>query len=226
MDRVAKGRRMSFSAIKTDWMGFSGGWEGIELGSVRKKRVDVLRCLGFFFNVAGDFSSHVECWTKRALDVRRRISAVGRWFGSIGRVGAWEMWRLITAVLIPTVGYCAEFTGGDAKSVSTMPIHTNDCIRPCFRAPLNTANNIVLGEAGIPPWIIQLRYIRRWCYLRMISYRYGDNLPWFGCVRKSWGERGVVPVRTWSEKVLLRGPPLCDISKDKFDAVEMHDQTS
>jgi len=60
MDRVARGRGMGFSAIKTDWLGFGPGWEGMNVGGIVKEPVGVLRCLGFFFNVAGDFSSHVE----------------------------------------------------------------------------------------------------------------------------------------------------------------------
>ena len=89
--------------------------------------------------------------------MRRRITAVGRRFGSIGGVGAWEMWRLISAVFIPTIGYGVEWIGDDKKAVGTVQVHTNDCIRSMFRTPLRTANNILLGEAGIPPWHVRLR---------------------------------------------------------------------
>jgi len=194
MDRVARGRGMSFSAIKTDWVGFGGGWDGIDIGGIRKEPVEFLRCLGFFFNVAGDFSSHVEYWTRRGLDVRRRIAAVGRRFGSIGGIGAWELWRLIFAVFVPNIGYGVESIGDNKKAVDTLQVHTNDCIRTCFRTPPRTANNILLGETEIPPWHVRLRYFRRKCYLQMISYRYGGDLPWFGYVRQSWGEEDVVPV--------------------------------
>jgi len=192
IDRVARGWGMSFSAIKTDWLGFGGGWDGIDIGGVRKEPVELLRCLVFFFNVAGDLSSHVEYWTRRALDVRRRIAAIGRRFGSIGGIGAWELWRLISTIFVPTIGYCVEWIGDNKKAVDTLQVHTNDCIRSCFRIPPRTANNILLGETGIPPWHVRLRYFRRKCYLQMLSYRYGGDLPWFGCVRQSWGEEDVV----------------------------------
>jgi len=224
MDRVAQGRGMGFSAIKTDWLGFGGGWDGMDIGGIRKEPVEVLRCLGFFFNVAGDFSSHVKYWTRRALDVRRLTAAVGRWFGSIGGIGAWELWRLISTVFVPTIGYSVEWIGDNKKAVETLQIHTNHCIRSCFRTPPKTANNILLGKAGIPQWHVRLRYFRRKCYLWMISYRYSGDLPWFGCVRQSWGEEGVVPVRVRSEQVLIPGPPLCDVGQDKFAAIEMHDE--
>ena len=225
MDRVARGRGMGFSVIKTDWLGFGRGWDGIDFGNVRKEPVGVLRCLGFFFNVGNDFSSHIEYWTKRALGMRGRIAAVGRRFGSIRGVGAWELWRLISAVFVPTIGYGMEWIGDDQKVINTIHVHTNDCIRSGFHTPLRTANNILLGETGIPPWHVRLRYFRRRSYLRMISYRYGEGLPWFGSVRNSWGEMNVVPVRTRSEQVLLHGAPLCDIGRDKFTAIEIHNET-
>ena len=64
--------------------------------------VDDLRVLGFRFNMYGNFSAHVDYWLKRGLEVRGRISAMGRRFGE-GAILAWGTHRLIQAAYLPTV---------------------------------------------------------------------------------------------------------------------------
>jgi len=50
----------------------------MELGGHVLEAVDDRRVLGFRFNMYGNFSAHVDYWLKRGLEVRGRISAMGR----------------------------------------------------------------------------------------------------------------------------------------------------
>jgi len=84
-DRVARGRRMGFSAIKTKWIGFGGmTWEDLDIDREILTPVEDLRVLGYRFNVFLNMSSHLSYWLERGLSVRRRISALGRRFGTDG----------------------------------------------------------------------------------------------------------------------------------------------
>jgi len=88
-DRVARGRKMGFSAIKTKWIGFGGtAWEDLDIDGEMLTPVEDLRVLGYRFNIFLNMSSHVSCWLERGLGVRRRISALGRRFGSDGGLDA------------------------------------------------------------------------------------------------------------------------------------------
>jgi len=61
-------------------LGFDG--EMLKLG-------EDLRVLGYRFNVFLNMSSHVSYWLDRGLGVRRRISTLGRRFGSDGGLDGW-----------------------------------------------------------------------------------------------------------------------------------------
>jgi len=50
--------------------------------------VEDLRVLGYRFNGFLNMSSHVSYWLERGLGVRRRISGLGRRFGSDGGLDA------------------------------------------------------------------------------------------------------------------------------------------
>ena len=84
-DRVARGRKIGFSAIKTSWIGFGvTTWEDLDIDGEILMPVKDLRVLGYRFNVFLNMSSHVSYWLERGLSVRRRISTLGRRFGSNG----------------------------------------------------------------------------------------------------------------------------------------------
>jgi hypothetical protein len=88
-DRIARARGMGFSALKTQWIGFGDkAWEGMDLLGEVVLPSENLQVLGYRFNVFLNFSSHVKYWLERRLGVRRRISALGRRFGSVGGLGA------------------------------------------------------------------------------------------------------------------------------------------
>jgi len=100
-DRVARGRKMGFSAIKTKWIGFGGtAWEDLNIDGEILTPVEDLRVLGYRFNVFLNMSSHVSYWLERGLGVRRRISALGRRFGSDGGLDAWCTYRLFQAAYL------------------------------------------------------------------------------------------------------------------------------
>jgi len=224
MVRVARGRGMGFSAIKSSWIGFGGRWDAMELGGVEKFPTDVLRVLGFFFNTANNFVDHVRYWVGRALDVRRRIAAVGRRFGGGDGLGAWEVWRLVQAVFIPTACYGLEMVVGDAKATKTLQVHVNDCLRSTFRAPARLANNILSAEYAVPPVALRGMELRHRCFVRKESYRYGSHLPFFDSLRRGWGAPGLGAHLVQSDKVLT-AELLFDLGKDKATAIDMHDDT-
>ena len=69
-DRIAKGRKMGFSAIKTKWIGFGGTrWEDLDIDGELLTPVEDLRVLGYRFNVFLNMSSHVSYWLERGLGV-------------------------------------------------------------------------------------------------------------------------------------------------------------
>lgn len=185
-NRVAVGRGMRFSAIKTKWIGFGDrGWDGLEMSGLVKEQERCLRVLGFFFNMYNNFSAHVQYWLKSGLDVRRRILVMGRRFGEKG-LGAHGTYRLFQTVYLPTVYYGLEFMAGHRRFVQEIQRHVNDCLRSVFRTPLLMANNILLAEYRTVPVGTQGRYLRKKAVSRMVNYRYCENLPWFACIRKDW----------------------------------------
>ena len=139
--------------------------------------VEDLRVLGYRFNVFLNMSSHVSYWLERGLGVRRRISALGRRFGSDGGLDARCTYRLFQAAYLPTVYYGLEFVTDYMPYVKRIQVHVNDCLQSLFRCPMKLANNIMLAEFGTPPVHIQGRYLQRRCYSRMINYRYCDGHP-------------------------------------------------
>ena len=99
--RVASGRGMGFSVLKTKWIGFGGKWDALEWDGHVSEPVEDLRVLGFRFNMYANFTAHVDYWLKRGLGVRARIGALGRRFGGVGGLGAWETLRLIQSIYLP-----------------------------------------------------------------------------------------------------------------------------
>src|SRR5437588_4640927 len=80
--RVAAGRGLSFSRLKTEWIGFGGvTWSTLRLGVVEVPASEDLRVLGYRFNKHLNWSAHVDYWLNRGLAVRNRISAISRRFG-------------------------------------------------------------------------------------------------------------------------------------------------
>jgi len=214
-DRIAKGRNMGFSAIKTKWIGFGGtAWEDLDIDGELLTPVEDLRVLGYRFNVFLNMSSHVSYWLDRGLGVRRRISALGRRFGSDGGLDAWCTYRLFQAAYLPTVYYGLEFVTDFSSYVKRIQVHVNDCLRSLFRCPLKLANNIMLAEFGTPPVHIQGRYLQRRCYSRMINYRYCDDHPWFGSIRGDWEVEGMLAYPMLSEEVATTVPSF-NVSKGK-----------
>jgi len=214
-DRIARGRKMGFSAIKTKWIGFGGTtWEDLNIDGELLTPVEDLRVLGYRFNVFLNMSSHVSYWLDRGLGVRRRISALGRRFGSDGGLDAWCTYRLFQAAYLPTVYFGLEFVTDFSSYVKRIQVHVNDCLRSLFRCPIKLATNIMLAEFGTPPINIQGRYLQRRCYSRMINYRYCDDHPWFGAIRGDWEVEGIMAYPMLSDKVATTVPSF-NVSKDK-----------
>jgi len=214
-DRVARGRRMGFSAIKTKWIGFGGiTWEDLDIDGEILTPVENLRVLGYRFNVFLNMSSHVSYWLERGLGVRRRISALGRRFGSGGGLDAWCTYRLFQAAYLPTLYFGLEFVTDFLSYVKQIQVHVNDCLRSLFRCPITQANNILLAEFGTPPVHIQDRYLQKRCYSRMINYRYCDYHPWFGTIRGDWEVDGMMSNPRLSDKVGTTIPSF-NVSKGK-----------
>ena len=200
-NRVARGSKMRFSAIKTKWIGFGGTtWEDLDINGDILTPVEDLRVLGYRFNVFLNMSSHVSYWLERGLGVRRRISALGRRFGSDGGLDAWCTYCLFQATYLPTVCYGLEFVTDYTSYVKRIQVHVNDCLRSLFRCPMKLANNILLAEFGTPPVHIQGRYLQRRCYSQMINYRYCDDQPWFGAVRGDWEVDGMLAYKMTSNE--------------------------
>ena len=214
-DRVARGRKMGFSAIKTKWIGFGGtAWEDLDIGGEILMPVEDLRVLGYRFNVFLNMSSHVSYWLERGLGVRRRISALGRRFGCDGGLDAWCTYRLFQAAYLPTVYYGLEFVTDYTSYVKRIQVHVNDCLRSLFHCPMKRANNILLAEFETPPVHIQGRYLQRRCYSRMINYRYCDDQPWFGAVRGDWEVDGMLAYKMTCDETATTSPTVC-ITKGK-----------
>jgi len=161
-DRIARGRRMGVSTIKTKGIGFGRtASEDLDIDGELLTPVEDLRVLGYRFNVFLNMSSHVSYWLERGLGVRRRISALGRRFASDGGLDAWCTYRLFQAAYLPTVYFGLEFVTDYTSYVKRIQVHVNDCLRYLFRCPMKLASNIMLAEFGTPPVHIQGRYLQR-----------------------------------------------------------------
>jgi len=212
----ANGRGMTFSGLKTEWIGFGKeDWGSCTLGGVDIKPVDDLRVLGMRFG--GDrfsFSKHVDYWLANGLEVRGRISALARRFGGMEGIGAWEVMRLVQGAYLPVVEYGLEFVSMDDTAVPRIGIHVRDCLRSLFRMPLRLANNILHAECGIPPVEIRAHYYRSRLAQRFLNYHYCANIPWHGDIRKAWCLSGMTAVGMHSDKQLST-VPRCHIATDK-----------
>jgi len=154
--QVARGRNMSFSPSKTKWIGFGGGnWGALEIGGQDVGPVEELRVLGYWFIVYANWLAHVNYWLEQGIGVRRRISALGRRYGGVSGIGAWETFRLFQSVYLPTVYYELEFLTGFSPYVKRIQVHVNDCLHSIFRTLVRLANNILLAEWGTPPTHVQ-----------------------------------------------------------------------
>jgi len=222
-DRVARGRRMGFSAIKTKWIGFGGtAWGDLDIDGEMLTPVEDLRVLDYRFNVFLNMSSHVSYWLERGLGVRRRISELGRRFGSDGGLHAWCTYRLFQAAHL-TVYFGLEFVTDFSSYVKQIQVHVNNCLRSLFRCPMKLANNILLAKFGTPRIHIQGRYLQRRCYSRMINYRYCDDQPWFGAIRGDWEVEGMLAYPMLSDKVATIVPTLCVEKRKELAAKRFHD---
>jgi len=214
-DRVARGRKMGFSTIKTKWIGFGETtWDDLDIDGELLTPVEDLRVLGYRFNVFLNMSSHVSYWLDKDLGIRKRISALGRRFGSDGGLDAWCTYHLFQAAYLPTVYYGLEFVTDYMSYVKRIQIHVHDCLRSLFRCPFKLANNIMLAEFGTPPVHIQGRYLQRRCYSRMINYRYCDDQPWFSAIRGDWEVEDMLAYPMLSDKVATTVPSF-NVSKGK-----------
>jgi len=214
-NRIARGRKMGFSTIKTKWIGFGGTtWEDLDIDGELLTPVTDLGVLGYRFNLFLNMSSHVSYWLDRGLDVRRRISTLGRRFGSDGGLDAWCTYRLFQAAYLPTVYFGLEFVTHLSSYVKRIQVHVNDWLRSLIQCPLKLANNILLAEFGTPPVHIQGRYLQRRCYSRMINYRYCDDHRWFGAIRDNWEVEGMLAYPMLSDKIATTVPSF-NVSKGK-----------
>ena len=146
--------------------------------------------------------------------MRKRISTLGRRFGSDGGLDAWCTYCLFQAAYLPTIYDGLEFVTDYMSYVKRIQVHVNDCLRSLFRCPIGLANNILLAEFGTPPVHLQGRYLQRRCYSRMINYRYCDGHPWFGAVRGNWEVEGMLAYPILSDKAVTVVPSF-NVSKGK-----------
>jgi len=167
-----------------------------------KKMVKEIRVLGYRLDCEGKMGKHVEYWTERGVDIRRRIAAIGRRYGSEGGIGSWECLRLIQGAYLPTIYYGLEFISHDKKPMKKVQVHVNDTIRSLIRAPFSLANSIMLAETGIPPAAITGRYMERRGYERQINLGIMAHLPWYGCFGNRWKDERIKACIEISEKVL------------------------
>jgi len=204
---VAVGRGMSFSGLKTEWLGFDDGdWGSCNIDGMHVCCVEDLRVLGFRFGRDGSMDNHVKYWTTRGLEVRGRIGAIARRFGGVGGIGAWEMMRLVQGAYLPVVEYGLEFVAASSSAVHRIEVHVRDCLRSLFRMPLKLANNILHSECGIPPTGIRAAYYQGRCAQRFLNHGYCANFPWTGSIRNSWCLPGMTAVRMESTEVLATVP--------------------
>jgi len=223
-DRIGRERGMGFSLIKTKWIGFGDRpWSDMGINGVMLAPVSELRVLGYYFNIANNFHSHVQYWLRRGLDVRKRISALGRRFGGCGGgIDAFGIFRLIQSVYLPTVYYGLEWITDYKSYVKSIQTHVNDCLRSLYRAPLKTPNNALLAELAVQPGHIRGRYLQRRCYARMINYQYCHMHEWYGSIRTDWAYSNIVPLSITSDKI-LDSDFVVNIWNDKEQTLARHE---
>jgi len=81
----------------------------------------------------------------------------------------------------------------------------------------------MLAEFGIPQVHLQARYLQRRCYARMLSHRFGGDLPWFGSIRNDWVEDGITAEVVHTD-VVVEYVPDSLVVRDKELAIEQHDR--
>jgi len=222
--KVEETRGMGFSNSKMDWIGFGeGDWGELETGGGKLKEVKEIRILGYRIDKRRNMGVHMEYWVDRGVGVKRRIAGLGRRFGSHwqGGLGARECLRLIQGAYMPTVYYGLEFISGEKKLMKEIQTNVNDTLRSTFRSPLKYANKILMAETGTVPTHIEGRYRERKSYGRHLKYKYGGNLPWFGCIAEKWKDDRIVEEMQWSNKELLRRPKI-RIAHSKEEALKEH----
>jgi len=221
-DKVAKSRGMGFASSKMDWIGFSEeDWGMLRIGEEELKEVKEIRILGYRMDKRRSMGVHMEYWSDRGIGVKRRIAGLGRRFGSHGGLGARECLRLIQGVYMPTVYYGLEFVSKDKKLIKEIQTNLNDTLRSTFRSPRKYANKILIAETGTVPTHIEGRYRERKGYGRHQKYKYGGNLPWFGCIAEKWKDDRLKEEMQWSNKNLLRRPNV-RIAHTKEAAIKEH----
>jgi len=146
--------------------------------------------------------------------VRRRISALGRRYGGVLGIGAWETFRLFQSAYLLTVYYELEFLTSVSLYVKRIQVHINDCLRSIFRTLARLANNILLAECGTPPTHVQGRYLQRRCFVKMINKRYCDDHPWFGCIRDGLSDPEMDAYLQYFDKALTCSPTVT-VGSDK-----------
>ena len=206
---VAGKRGMGFSPAKVDWMRIGGGeWGDLVVDGNVKRMVKEIRVLGYRLDCDGKMGKHVEYWAERGVDVRRRIAAIGRRYGSQGGIGSWECLRLIQGAYLPTIYYGLEFIRHDKGLMKKIQVHVNDTIRSVIRAPFGLANSIMLAETGIVPAAITRRYMERRCYERHLSLGIMAHLPWYGSFGERWKDDRVKESIESSDKILRTIPDI------------------
>jgi len=220
--RIASLRGLGFSALKTEWIGIGDvAWDPIDLQGLRLAPVDDLRVLGYRFNKHLNWSSHVDYWLRRGLEVRNRISAVTRRYGDSDGAGAWEALCLFRGAYLPTVYYGLEFVGNYPDYVARIQVHVNDTLRHIFRLPNRLAINIMLAEFGTTPVHLQAKYLQRRCYARMLTLRLCHDYPWTASIRKDWAEDNIT-AEVVDTDVVVGNVPDCVIVRDRSGAIARH----
>jgi len=188
-NRIGKSRGMGFSSSKMDWIGFiEEEWGVLRTREGNLKEVKEIRILGYRIDKGRKIKVHIEYWIDRGVGVKRRIAGLVRRFGSHGGLGVREYLRLIQGAYTPTVYYSLEFIAGERKLMKEIQTNVNDTLRSTFRWLLKYANKILMAETGTVPTHIKGRYRERKSYGRHLKYKYGGNLPWFGCIAEKWKE--------------------------------------
>jgi len=219
---VARNRGMGFSPAKVDWIGIGkGNWGDLVVDGNVKRMVKEVRVLGYRLDCDGKMGKHVEYWAERGIDVRRRIAAIGRRYGSERGIGSWECLRLIQGAYLPTIYYGLEFISSDVKLMKKVQVHVNDTIRSLIRAPFGLANSVMLAETGIAPAAVTGRYMERKGYKRQLTLGIMKDLPWYGCFGNRWKDDRISASREYSNKV-LRTVPDITIQPSKEAAIKSY----
>jgi len=204
---VARERNMGFSALKTQWFGFGDAdWDVLGLGGHDAIPVDKLRVLGYWINIYANYSAHVDYWLCRRLDVRRRISVLGRRYGGVVGIGGYEKFQLFRSAYLSTVYYGLEFLTSFSPYVKWNQVHVNHFLHSIFHTAIKLANNILLTEWGTPPVHVQGQYLQRRYFAKMINKRFCEDHPWCGCICNDWRDDGIVAYLQSSDKQLVHAP--------------------